>query len=332
MRDSQRLIGIYEEYLAVDLRLSPLTVEAYLREIIMLEALLNQAGTDLAGADSADLVDFIEHRRDQGLEKATVSRIITTLRSFYGFLVDEQVRSDDPSRIIEMPRKGRQLPGVLQVREVEEVLEAIPLDTPEGLRDRALFELIYSCGLRISEACGMRTSQVYSGESLLRIIGKRDRERVVPMGRQANASLERYMQEGRPRLLSSRHAHEMIFVSRGGNPLTRQGAWKKFRLYCAAAGVSSQVHTLRHSFATHMLQGGADLRVVQELLGHRDISTTQIYTHVTAAELQDGHRKFHPGSRMDQTSIDTARSRSTLRYERRAAHPHDHIDEERAAL
>lgn len=290
-------ILIYEDYLRAGLRLSKLTVEAYVSEIIRLKAFLDQEGTALRDADTSLLIDYVMTRNSSGLQRDTTKKILSALRSFYGFLVDEQIRQDDPAVIIEIPKHSRHLPEVFTTSDIDALLSQIPGDTPIGMRDRALFELIYSCGLRISEACTLPVSQVFLQESLLRVVGKRDRERIVPMGAAARERLQEYLEQGRPLLLSRKRAVDALFVSSRGGMLTRQGAWKKFRSYALQAGISGKVHTLRHSYATHLLRGGADLRVVQELLGHRDISTTQIYTHVSTGELRQDHRTFHPGNR-----------------------------------
>ncbi len=295
--DSLRLIGIYEDHLAVDRRLSPLTTAVYAAEIRLLDQFAQEIGESLVRMKTQQVIDYVIKRTETGLRRTTTRKILSSLRSFFGFLVDEGIREDDPSRIIEIPSGGRSLPDVFTTWDVEDLLGVIPDDTPIGLRDRTLFELIYSCGLRISEACSLDTSRMYLEESLIRVVGKRDRERAVPMGRAAKEWMERYLLEGRSRLLSSRSVTEAVFISSRGTRLTRQGAWKKFRSYALASGLEGKVHTLRHSFATHLLRGGADLRVVQELLGHRDIRTTQIYTHVEGSQLKESHRKFHPGNR-----------------------------------
>ena len=294
--DPLRLIGIYEDHLTVDRRLSALTAAAYTAEIALLTQFARHTGTTPEAMSTQQLIDYVISRSSEGLSSTTVRKMLSALRSFYGFLVDERIRSDDPSRIIEIPSGGRNLPEVFTTWDVEDLLGVIPDDTPIGLRDRTLFELIYSCGLRISEACGLDTSRVYLDQALVRVMGKRDRERAVPMGRAARHWMQRYLTEGRGKLLTSRLVTEAVFISSRGSRLTRQGAWKKFRGYALASGLEGKVHTLRHSFATHLLRGGADLRVVQELLGHRDIRTTQIYTHVGNKQLRESHRKFHPGS------------------------------------
>jgi len=294
--DPVRIIGDFEDHLVIDARLSKLTVEVYVSEICRLRSFLEQQGGDLVSAATSDLIDYILRRSSGGIDRVTVKKIMSSLRSFYGFLVDEQYRPDDPARIIEIPKIPRHLPQVFTTGEIDRLLACIPRETPIGIRDRTLFELIYSCGLRIHEACSLTLDEVFLGEAALRVTGKRDRQRIVPMGSEAREWMEQYLTEARPFLLKKTRPTDGVFISSRGNKLTRQGAWKKFRGYLLHAGLAGKVHTLRHSYATHMLRGGADLRVVQELLGHRDISTTQIYTHVTDQELHQSHRKFHPGN------------------------------------
>ncbi len=292
--DPRRVIGTYEDHLTIDLRLSPLTVQVYVPEISSLLQFCRSRKLEITALSTDQLIDYILERSSE-TDRATTRKILSSLRSFYGFLKDEGLREDDPARIIEIPRMSRHLPQVFTTGDVEDLLSCIGEETPLGLRDRTLFELIYSCGLRISEACGLDLSQVYLEESLIRVTGKRNRQRAVPVGKEAEQWIRRYLAEGRGKLLSAARPTDAVFISSRGSRLTRQGAWKKFRCYILKADLEGKIHTLRHSYATHMLRGGADLRVVQELLGHKDISTTQIYTHVTSGELQQSHRRFHPG-------------------------------------
>jgi integrase/recombinase XerD len=225
----------------------------------------------------------------------SIGRILSSLGSYYGFLIENGDCSVDPTSLVEKPRIKRRLPDVLSLDEVEAFLAAIDESTPNGVRDRALFELIYSCGLRISEASDLRMDRVYLEEGLVRVLGKGSKERVVPMGGEAIERLKAYFLEARGTLLKGGRS-EYVFVNRSGKRLTRKGIWKRFTETRERAGLEAKVHTLRHSFATHLLSGGADLRSVQELLGHADISTTQIYTHIDAEELHRYHTDFHPRS------------------------------------
>jgi integrase/recombinase XerD len=199
----------------------------------------------------------------------------------------------NPSVHLELPRSSRRIPEVYTVEQVEAILEAVDTTTPAGIRDRFLFELIYSCGLRVSEAVSLTLDRVFPMEKLLRVVGKGSKERLIPMGEQALVWMHRYLCEGRPALLKDKK-ERALFINRSGSRLSRKGMWKRFKEVLALAGVEGKVHGLRHSFATHLLQGGADLRAVQTLLGHADIGTTQIYTHVDERQLHQQHRRYHP--------------------------------------
>ena len=216
---------------------------------------------------------------------------MASIHSLYKFMKLEGLRHDDPSLLIRTPRQERTLPDVLQPSEVDRFLASIDLSTPNGLRDRALFELIYSCGLRISEAAGLTFDRLYLKERLLRVLGKRKKERLIPFGDDARFWLDRYLEEARPHFEKGRKS-DLVFLNQEGKGISRKGIWKRFSGIRAVSGVSAKVHTFRHSFATHLLAGGADLRTVQELLGHSDISTTQIYTHIEEEALQGYHREY----------------------------------------
>ena len=221
-----------------------------------------------------------------------MARVVSSLHAFYKFMRLEGLRLDDPSELIETPKQERSLPSVLAPEEVDRFLGSIDPSTPRGLRDRALFELIYSCGLRISEAADLSFDRLYLRERVIRVIGKGRKERLVPFGEEAALWLGRYIEEGRPALAKGRS--DRVFLNQAGKGISRKGIWKRFDGLRDASGVTAKVHTFRHSFATHLLAGGADLRTVQELLGHSDISTTQIYTHIEPESLQDYHRDYFP--------------------------------------
>lgn len=272
---------------------SALTAEAYLRELDNLERFLAGQGRDPLTATGEDLLSFLVWRHEKGLSRTTMARLVASIHSLYKFMKLEGLRHDDPSLLIRTPRQERVLPGVLQPEEVDKFLDSIDLSTPNGLRDRALFELIYSCGLRISEAANLSFDRLYLKERLLRVLGKRKKERIVPFGEEAHYWLDRYLNEGRPRLEKKKRS-DLVFLNQEGAGISRKGIWKRFSGVRTASGVSAKVHTFRHSFATHLLAGGADLRTVQELLGHSDISTTQIYTHIEEEALQGYHREYFP--------------------------------------
>jgi integrase/recombinase XerD len=231
--------------------------------------------------------------RSAALSRKTMARIVSSLHSFFRFLKLEEIREDDPSALIETPKQERSLPAVLSPEEIDRFLAAIDIDTPQGLRDRALFELIYSCGLRISEASSLSFDGLFLEERVIRVLGKRKKERLIPFGDDAALWLKRYLAEARPKLQKNLRS-ERVFLNHAGKGISRKGIWKRFDHTRQALGMDAKVHTFRHSFATHLLAGGADLRTVQELLGHSDISTTQIYTHIEPESLSEYHHEYFP--------------------------------------
>ena len=292
----ETLLYQYRDYLQIERRLKPATVETYTRGIGEYFEYLETNGEDPKTADKGVLVDYLIEKSHgyEGLKGRTKARLLSTLRSFYTYLVLEGVRKDNPAKLVDMPRLKKTIPEVMTIEEVERFLSCIPVDSPRGLRDRALFELIYSCGLRVSEAVELKVESFYPEEKLVRIIGKGDKERLIPLGDEALYWMKHYMRDGRPRFLKRSSFTSRVFLNSRGEGLSRKGMWKRFREIAQNADVEGKIHTLRHSFATHLLQGGADLRSVQELLGHQDISTTQIYTHVNTDMLQQKHSQYHP--------------------------------------
>ena len=291
---SRDILDRFEDYLAVELRLSRGTVETYMRECRMLSEYATGVDVEISSLSTEDLIGYLVSRRSEGVDSRTAAKIVSGLRSLYHFLVLDGIRGDNPALELEAPRAGHKIPGVLRVEQIDALLAEIDLSTPHGLRDRCLFEIIYSCGLRISEAVELGVDSIYLREGLIRVRGKGDRERFVPIGGQALDALEAYLEHGRPVLSNPRTKTKMLFLNNRGTGLSRKGMWKRFRELATKAGVEAKVHTLRHSFATHLLEGGADLRSVQELLGHSDISTTQIYTHVDRDALAGQHAQYHP--------------------------------------
>jgi len=290
------LLAEFEDYLSAGLRLSRQTVDTYVRDCRLFAAWTARHDLNPLTVGTGDVIDFLIARQtEEGIDQRTIAKIVSALRSFFQYLCLESLRLENPAMLVELPRSSHRIPGVLKVTEVEKILAAIDTGGPLGLRDRALFELIYSCGLRISEAVELTLDRVFLKERLIRVQGKGDKERLVPMGEHARNWLRRYLDEARPQL--ARRPVASFFLNRRGDGLSRKGMWKRFREIAAAAGVDAKVHTLRHSFATHLLEGGADLRAVQELLGHADISTTQIYTHVDSEELKTYHADYHPRGR-----------------------------------
>jgi integrase/recombinase XerD len=263
----------------------------------LLESWLNGRATSLEAASTGDLLEYLVNRKVSGPEAAlksrTMARILSGLRGLFRFMRQEGLRPDDPTELLESPRQERSLPDVIKAVDVDRMLAAIEVGSPGGLRDRALFELIYSCGLRISEAASLSFGMLFLKERIIRVTGKRRKERIIPFGEEAARWLSSYLSEGRP-LLERTPRNDRIFLNRSGRGISRKGIWKRFSELRLISGVDGKVHTLRHSFATHLLAGGADLRTVQELLGHADISTTQIYTHVDADDLGKAHADFFP--------------------------------------
>ncbi|HPB65834.1 MAG TPA: site-specific tyrosine recombinase [Spirochaetales bacterium] len=291
-RDS---IDRYGAWLLAARRRSPLTLEAYVREARSLASWLGERGLAVETALVTDILEYLAYRRSSGLSARTMARIMSGIRGFFKYLRLEGLRSDDPTELLESPRQERSLPDVIRADDVNLMLGSIDVATPGGLRDRALFELIYSCGLRISEAASLTFDSLYLKERFIRVVGKRRKERILPFGDEARSWLTRYLEEGRPALEKGRRS-DRVFLNRSGAGISRKGVWKRFSELRDASGVDGKVHSLRHSFATHLLAGGADLRTVQELLGHADISTTQIYTHVDAEDLAVAHAAYFPRS------------------------------------
>ena len=287
------------QLLAVD-RKSRLTAETYRLAVEeFLGWLYNNFSCDeiascLSGLVVQDISNYLIWRRTQHMEQLTVAKDVSALRSFGSFLVEEGIWQENLVQLVERPKIQRALPRVLSVEQVDSLLAAIDTSEPLGVRDRALFELVYSCGLRISEVATLLLGHVHLPERILIVMGKGSKERVLPFGDAAHEWLSRWIQEGRPAILGSKQVAE-VFVNYRGQPLSRKGIWKRFQELETLSGVTAKVHTLRHSFATHLLSGGADLRSVQELLGHSDLSTTQIYTHIEKDELHLYHKEFFPG-------------------------------------
>jgi len=241
------------------------------------------------------LREFVYHLKDLWLAPASIRRNISSIRTYFKFLLAEGLVVRDPSERLETPKRWRSLPDVLSIDEVNRLLAAPSLDDPLVFRDRAMLELAYGAGLRVSEWITLGVRDLILEEKLVRVFGKGSKERLVPIGRSAIGAVATYLRELRPRLEKGQ-GKGILFLNARGEPLTRMGAWKILRRYVDRAGITKSVspHTLRHSFATHLLEGGADLRAVQEMLGHADISTTQIYTHVDREYLRSVHRKYHP--------------------------------------
>jgi integrase/recombinase XerD len=286
----------FEDVLILEQGASPRTVEAYRRDVLRCAAFAREAGvSEAAGLTPAILREYVYTLKDLGLSGATIRRNVSALRTWFRILLAEGLVTHDPTERLETPSRWRTLPEVLTVDEVLALLAAPGLDEPLAFRDRAMLELAYGAGLRVSEWITLAVRDVLLEESLVRVMGKGSKERLVPIGRSAIGALAVYMRELRP-VLERGGGEGILFLNSRGTPLTRMGAWKILRKYVQKAGIERAVspHTLRHSFATHLLEGGADLRAVQEMLGHADIATTQLYTHLDREYLRSVHRSFHP--------------------------------------
>jgi len=292
------IISSFLMHVRVEKGLSANTISAYKRDLNKFEEFARKRKLTLESVGRDDLVDFLAGLYRQKLESRTVARQLVTLRNFFRFAQVQDLITEDPSINLESPKIRRHLPGYLRLEEVEKLLEQPDSRTPTGLRDRAMLEVLYSTGLRVSELIGLRVSDLDSKVGCVRCIGKGDKERIVPVGKKALGMVDKYLREGRPELLRSARASSgpALFVNRRGVALSRVGVWKILSAYGRRAGlrVALTPHMLRHSFATHLLERGADLRSVQIMLGHADISTTQIYTHVVEERLKQIYKAHHP--------------------------------------
>jgi integrase/recombinase XerD len=275
--------------------LSRNTLVAYRADLAALAVWLQGGGSSLKKAERGHLLDYLAARIRLGARPRSSARLLTSLRRFYRWLAREKLIADDPSALIDMPKIGRPLPKTLSEAQVEALLGAPAVTQALGLRDRAMLELLYATGLRVSELVGLRLHQLNLRQGVVQVTGKGGRERLVPLGEEAAAWLARYLREARAALLDGRQT-DCLFPSRRAASMTRQNFWHLIQRYARQAGIRAELspHTLRHAFATHLVNHGADLRVVQMLLGHGDLSTTQIYTHVARARLKSLHQQHHP--------------------------------------
>jgi integrase/recombinase XerD len=286
----------FRDFLSLEAGHSANTVAAYLRDVTRLgEFALAKGVGEPSGLTGAQLREHVFLLKDMGLSPASIRRDISAIRTYFGFLVGEGLVRTDPSERLESPQRWRTLPETLSVPEVEALLASPPTDDRMAWRDKALLELAYGGGLRVSELCGLGLTDLLLPEQLVRVLGKGSKERLVPLGRAVIGVVSVYLHQLRPELDRGRTAGRVLLNARGA-PLSRVGAWGVVKRAATRAGIRKRVtpHTLRHSFATHLLEGGADLRAVQEMLGHADLSTTQIYTHVDREYLRSVHRQYHP--------------------------------------
>ena len=292
------VIARFLDMLWVERGASKNTLAAYRSDLTLLARWLKRRDVDLAKAAQKDLKDYLSARNTSkagAFTPRTQARLLSSLRRFYRWLVRESLRADDPSALIAAPKLSRGLPKTLSAEQIEKLLGAPDLEADLGLRDRAMLELMYASGLRVSELVGLTIPQMHLERGVVHLVGKGGRERLVPMGEEAVHWVKLYLKRARPALLE-RRSSDVVFLSNRGAKMTRHNVWRFIGNHARAAGISSRLspHTLRHAFATHLLEHGADLRAVQMLLGHSDLSTTQIYTHVTRARLLALHEKHHP--------------------------------------
>jgi integrase/recombinase XerD len=290
------LLARFTDYVALEQGLSPRTQEAYERDLQRFAEYADARGVAAPPDITARMLrEYVYHLKDLGLSPASIRRNVSAVRTYFRFLTGDGLVVRDPSERLETPKRWRTLPEVLSVEEVQRLLASPTLDDALVFRDRALLELAYGAGLRVSEWITLGVRDLLLDQGLVRVFGKGSKERMVPIGRSAIGAAAIYLRELRPRLEKG-EGKGVLFLNARGKPLTRMGAWKILRGHVERAGITKHVspHTLRHSFATHLLEGGADLRAVQEMLGHVDIATTQIYTHVDREYLRQVHRSYHP--------------------------------------
>lgn len=293
MTSDEALKKFYANLIMVDGR-SELTAQTYKTAAKEFLGYLERQNIDLPKVTVRDLLYYLASRKAGGCAELTLAKDISALRALGAFLVLENVWQQNEALVLDRPKARRALPRVLNVDQVDSLLASIDTSNDLGIRDRALFELIYSCGLRISEAATLQVGNLHLAEMIVLVRGKGDKERIVPFGDAAKRWLVKYLADVRPRLVGKKNV-PAVFVNYKGQPISRKGVWKRFKELEALTGIDCKVHTLRHSFATHLLSGGADLRSVQALLGHSDLATTQIYTHVSDSELRDYHKEYFPG-------------------------------------
>ncbi|MFA4983846.1 MAG: site-specific tyrosine recombinase XerD [Candidatus Omnitrophota bacterium] len=292
----RELIETFLNYLSVERGLSRNTIISYQEDLNYYMDYLESAGINsLSRTTRDDISNFMFLQKDKGLSANSVARRLAAIKSFYRFLVKERILKSDPSSLIDSPKLWKKIPDALSVNEITRLLDQPNIRELQGIRDRAVLEALYATGMRVSEAANLKKDNLNLQVGFLRCIGKGNKERVIPLGKKAIQSLQRYLAIGRPKLLKGRES-EYLFLSRLGKRISRQSLWKIIRRYARQAGIKKPIrpHILRHSFATHLLERGADLRSVQEMLGHSNISTTQIYTHINKDRLKTIHRMFHP--------------------------------------
>lgn len=292
----KELIAAFLDYLSVERGLSGNTISSYREDLGYFMGFLNSRHIEgLSQTTRKDITDFMLAQRDKGIGASSVARRLAAIKSFYRFLVRERILKTDPTILIDSPKLWKKIPETVSVNEIDALLNQPNIRDKQGIRDKAILETLYASGMRVSEAANLKLNNVNLDVGFLRCIGKGNKERVIPLGKKAISSINRYLELSRPRLLGAKE-NEFLFLNRFGNRISRQSLWKIIGRYAREAGIKKAIrpHILRHSFATHLLERGADLRSVQEMLGHANISTTQIYTHINKDRLKSIHRMFHP--------------------------------------
>ena len=289
-------IDAFLDYLSVERGLSSNTITSYRGDLnSYLDFLAGFHIDAVSKTTKNNIIDFMLFQKDKGIGANSIARRLAAIKSFYRFLVRERLLKNDPTSLIDSPKLWKKIPETLSVNEVEALINQPELRRKQGIRDRAILETLYASGMRVSEAVNLKLDNVNLDIGFLRCIGKGNKERVIPLGRKATSSIKRYLEVSRPNLLGKKES-EFLFLSRFGKKISRQSFWKLIKKYALEAGIKKPMrpHILRHSFATHLLERGADLRSVQEMLGHANISTTQIYTHINKDRLKSIHRLYHP--------------------------------------
>ena len=288
----------YMTMLKVERNLAQNSLESYERDLLQYHNFLESELTikSILNVTLGHIRSYLRTMNDKGLAANSVKRAVSSIRTYHNFLSAEGLMVDNPAQLLDAPKIPQKLPNILTIQEVDDILGVIPEKAPMAKRDLAIFEMMYSCGLRVTELCDFKTTDILWDSEMIRVNGKGDKQRFVPIGPIARENLKNYLNHERPALTDKNPNVAEVFLSRNGRKLTRMMIWILLKKWSEAAGVDKEVspHTLRHSFATHLLEGGADLRSVQEMLGHSDIATTQIYTHVDKAHLKEVHKTFHP--------------------------------------
>jgi len=292
----KELIDSFLDYLTVERGLAKNTTVAYRRDLnIYLDFIIGRGRSALSQISKNDITDFMLFAKEKGISPVSISRRLAAIRMFHRFLARERILKSDPTTLIDSPKLWKKVPDTLSLNEVEALIAQPEVRNFQGARDRAILETLYATGMRVSEATGLKIADVNLDIGFLRCIGKGNKERVIPLGKKAIHSIRRYLEFDRSHFLKNKDS-DILFVNRSGTKLSRQSVWKLIKQYAKEAKIKKpiKVHTLRHSFATHLLERGADLRSVQEMLGHSNISTTQIYTHIDKERLKSIHKMFHP--------------------------------------